>query len=167
MEQKILEKLESMDVKFSDQLSALDTKFSDQLNTLDVKFSSEFKKVNKTLDVHTKTLNRHTKILDEHSKILTQHSKTLNEHSKILNGHNKILNEHTEQIDFIANKVAEHDTDIQEIKIYLKEEVATKKDLERIYTSLDEILSHVKKNDQEITFMGNRITRLEKQASTK
>lgn len=139
MEQKILEKLESMDAKFSDQLSALDTKFSNQLNTLDVKFSSEFKKVNKTLD----------------------------EHSKILNGHNKILDEHTEQIDFIANKVAEHDTDIQEIKIYLKEEVATKKDLERIYRSLDEILSHVKKNDQEITFMGNRITRLEKQASIK
>lgn len=121
MEQKILEKLESMDAKFSNQISALDKKFT-----------SEFKKVNKTL-----------------------------------NQHNKILNEHTEQIDFIANKVAEHDTDIQEIKIYLKEEVATKKDLERIYTSLDEILSHVKKNDQEITFMGNRITRLEKQASIK
>jgi len=62
------------------------------------------------------------------------------------------------------NKVIElllkHDKNIKDIKWELQEKVAKKTDLERIYTVLDEILLLVKKNDQEITFMNQRITRL-------
>jgi hypothetical protein len=67
----------------------------------------------------------------------------------------------------VIELLLKHNTDIE----WLKENSATKHDLQslenRILTVLDEILGHVKKNDQEITFMGARITRLEKQASTK
>jgi len=59
--------------------------------------------------------------------------------------------------DMVIDMLLKHDSDIQ----WIKENLATKKDLERIYTSLDEILLLVKKNDQEITFMNQRITRLE------
>ena len=60
--------------------------------------------------------------------------------------------------DMIIEMLIKHDSDIQ----WIKENMATKKDLERIYTSLDEILLLVKKNDQEITFMNQRVIRLEK-----
>lgn len=59
--------------------------------------------------------------------------------------------------DMIIEMLFKHDSDIQ----WIRENMATKKDLERIYTSLDEILLLVKKNDQEITFMNSRVTRLE------
>lgn len=59
--------------------------------------------------------------------------------------------------DMIIEMLLKHDSDIQ----WIRENMATKTDLERIYTSLDEILLLVKKNDQEITFMNSRITRLE------
>ena len=59
--------------------------------------------------------------------------------------------------DMIIEMLIKHDSDIQ----WIKENMATKKDLERIYTSLDEILLLVKKNDQEVTFMNQRVTRLE------
>ncbi len=103
MEEKILEKLESIDVKFNDQLSALDTKITSQFSTV-----------------------------------------------------NKKLNEHTEQIDFIALKVAEHDTDIT----WLKENAATKDDLRksenRIVSILDEMMGMMKKRDQEVTLIHYR-----------
>ncbi len=60
--------------------------------------------------------------------------------------------------DMIIEMLLKHDSNIQ----WIKENMATKKDLERIYTSLDEILLLVKKNDQEITFMNQRVIRLEK-----
>ena len=56
----------------------------------------------------------------------------------------------------VIELLLKHNTDIGNIQTYLKEEVATKKDLERISTTLDEMVGMMKKRDQEITMLQYR-----------
>ena len=87
----------------------------------------------------------------------------------------KVL-EHDDKLDLIAKKVLEHDDRFDRItkKVLehddrfdrIEENMATKEDLRSITDTLDEILGLVKKNDQELTFMGERVTRVEEDIAT-
>lgn len=61
------------------------------------------------------------------------------------------------QIDFLVKKVLEHDEQLQ----WLRENTATKADLRDISGTLDKLVGLAQKKDQELTFMGNRVSRVE------
>lgn len=67
-----------------------------------------------------------------------------------------------DQLELIARTVAQNQQGIADIKNELKESVAKKSDIDTLYSTLDEILGLVKKKDQELTFMGERVGRVEK-----
>ncbi|EKD63290.1 MAG: hypothetical protein ACD_51C00302G0008 [uncultured bacterium] len=58
----------------------------------------------------------------------------------------------------IVEMLLKHDSDIE----WLKENVATKKDLERIYETLDKVVEIGARNSQELTVMSRIIERLDK-----
>ncbi len=62
--------------------------------------------------------------------------------------------------DKIIQKLLDHDERLERIEEKLND-VSTKEDINKISSTLDEILGYVKKNDQEITFMGQRVKRNE------
>lgn len=70
-------------------------------------------------------------------------------------------NQSDEQLDLIARTVVQNQQDIEEIKNDLKEHVAKKSDIDNLSNTLDEILGIVKKKDQELSFMGERVKRIE------
>ena len=76
----------------------------------------------------------------------------------------KILNkleEHSKQIDTIATAVVELRVDVDEIKEAMLTTLATKKDLEAIVTTQDEMLVILKRIDQERLVAHKRVTDLE------
>lgn len=70
----------------------------------------------------------------------------------------QIIQSHGEQIDFIAKKVLEHDDEFTNIK----DDMATKSDIREIMNTLDVLVKLGKKKDEELTFVGNRMNRIEK-----
>ena len=69
----------------------------------------------------------------------------------------KTLKAHGEQIDFIVKKVLEHDERLDRIE----ENMATKTDIRGINDTLDVLVKLAQKKDQELTFMGSRVGRVE------
>ena len=62
-----------------------------------------------------------------------------------------------EQLDLIARTVVQNTEDIE----WIKEKMAKKADIHNLNNTLDQILGLVKKKDQELTFMGERVKRIE------
>ncbi len=81
------------------------------------------------------------------------------------------VTEHDKQLDFISRKVTEHDGKLDNIVLAvvdhsdrldrIEENMATKDDLRGISNTLDKIVGLVEKRDQEVTFMGERLRRVE------
>src|SRR3989344_3810942 len=93
----------------------------------------------------------------QHTDILTQHAATLAQHTTILNKHTATLAQHTVQLGRIVDTVVKHTEDIEWIKVNM----AKKKDITDMSNTLDQILGLVKKKDQELTVMGERVKRIE------
>lgn len=70
----------------------------------------------------------------------------------------KKLKEHDEQLDAIARNVVEHSVRLNRIE----ESVATKENISKVMNVLDTIVGLAKKKEQELTFMGERVSRVEK-----
>lgn len=70
----------------------------------------------------------------------------------------KKLNDQDEQLDSIARAVVDNKTDIE----WLKENMATKSDIRKISDNIDILVKLAKKKDEELTFMGERVKRVEK-----
>lgn len=71
------------------------------------------------------------------------------------------MESHGKQIDFIVNKVLEQDGKLE----LIGENMATKADIHEITNTLDVLVKLAQKKDQELTFMGNRINRIEEQTN--
>lgn len=69
--------------------------------------------------------------------------------------------DHTVRLDAITEILVEHTERLERIEEKL-ENTATKTDMARVFDTLDTIVGLVKKNDQELTFMGERMNRVEK-----
>lgn len=96
------------------------------------------------------TVNGHTKRLDKIDVTLTEHTAILNEHTERLDK----IEEHLDRIDVV---LVEHTERFDRIE----EKMATKDDIARITTTLDTLVGLYSKTDQETTFMGERVTRVE------
>jgi len=72
----------------------------------------------------------------------------------------KKLNKHDEQLDLIALAVVNNTQRLDSIDEKL-ENMATREDINKMFKKQDEILGLLKKNDQEMTFMGQRVKRNE------
>jgi chromosome segregation ATPase len=75
--------------------------------------------------------------------------------------HDQRFDKIDDQIDALAIKAVEHDKRFDDLEEKING-LPTKKDHEQIITTLDEIRGIVKKTDQEITMMGNRVGRIDK-----
>lgn len=62
--------------------------------------------------------------------------------------------------DKVIQKLLDHDERLDRIEERLKN-TSTKEDINKMFEKQDEILKYLKKNDQEITFMGQRVKRNE------
>ncbi|MBU0670733.1 MAG: hypothetical protein ABH835_03225 [Patescibacteria group bacterium] len=82
----------------------------------------------------------------------------LREHDKRFEAIDKRFDEHDKRFDKLTNAVLTNSRDIKEIK----ETMATKKDINKITDTLDELVGFAKKKDQEMSFMSQRLTRVEK-----
>lgn len=58
--------------------------------------------------------------------------------------------------DKVIALLLKHDKDIEDMKVYLKEEVATKNEIREIQKTLDTFLGMMHKRDQEMTFLQYR-----------
>ena len=75
----------------------------------------------------------------------------------MINETQKQLKSHEEQMDLLANKLLEHDEQLSRIE----ENMATKSDVREIMDTLDVLVKLAKKEEQELTFMGSRVNRME------
>jgi len=110
------------------------------------------------LETITNKLELHDKRFDKIDARLDAHDKRFDEHDKRFDKIDKRFDEIDARFDNLAIKVTQNSFDIQ----YLKENMATKKDIADIHDTLDKLLSLMLKRDQEVTFMGERIKRIEK-----
>ncbi|MDP2693151.1 MAG: hypothetical protein Q8O88_05970 [bacterium] len=67
------------------------------------------------------------------------------------------LASHDIQLETIVRTVLKHDEDIG----WIKENMATKDDIRNIADNMDVLVGLAKKKDQELTFMGERVKRVE------
>lgn len=77
--------------------------------------------------------------------------------ARTVNQHTDILNKHTVQLDRLTIAVMQNTEDVE----WIKEKMAKKADIDNLENTLDQILGLMKKKDQELTFMGERIKRIE------
>ena len=69
----------------------------------------------------------------------------------------KTLKDHDKQLDAIAHAVVDHTERLDRIE----ENMVTKKDHQEVMNALDKIIKLSEKKDQELTFIGNRVRRVE------
>lgn len=69
----------------------------------------------------------------------------------------KKLQDHDKQLDAIALAVVDHTERLDRIE----ENMVTKKDHQEVMNALDKLIKLSEKKDQELTFMGNRVRRVE------
>lgn len=69
----------------------------------------------------------------------------------------KTLQDHDNQLDAIARTVVDHTERLERIE----KNMATKFDIRDITNTLDVLVKLAQKKDQELTFMGNRVRRVE------
>ncbi|MBU0731754.1 hypothetical protein KKC88_02640 [Patescibacteria group bacterium] len=102
---------------------------------------------------------------NEITKKLKEHDKLFAKIDKRFDGHDKRFDEHDRQLEAIAKSVGKNTQDMGDIKqdiSGIRKEMATKKDIEKISNTLDKLVGFAKKKDEEMTFMGERVTRVEK-----
>ncbi|PIR75483.1 MAG: hypothetical protein CO030_02360 [Candidatus Magasanikbacteria bacterium CG_4_9_14_0_2_um_filter_42_11] len=90
-------------------------------------------------------------------KKLEEQSGTLDSLVKKVDDQADILQSHEKQIDNIARFAMENKTDIE----WIKENMSTKEDHREVMNTLDTIVKMMTKRDQEMTFMGERVKRVE------
>ena len=90
-------------------------------------------------------------------KKLDEQSETLESLVKKVDDHTEILQSHEKQIDSIAKTLLEHSERLDRIE----DNMVTKKDHREIMNTLDTIVKMMTKRDQEMTFMGERVKRVE------
>ena len=90
-------------------------------------------------------------------KKLEDHDKRFDQHDKKFDQIDKRFDRLEYQVDFIAGKVLEHDERLENIE----ENMATKDDIAGITTTLDKLVGLVKKKDQELVFINQRLKRVE------
>ena len=95
-------------------------------------------------------MNNEEKII----KKLEDHDKKFIEHDKRFDGVDK-------RLDKISNKLIEHDNRLNNIE----ENMATKKDLNRVINTLDEVLNITRRLDQERVFTQEWIRRIEREVT--
>ena len=105
-----------------------------------------------------KQLTEHSAQLAKQSVLLTEHSVLLTEHSAHFDRIFKKLDSHDIQLERIINKSISHDEQLKEIK----ENMATKKDMQKNSTTMDAMAGFAKKKDQELTVLGHQVTILRK-----
>jgi predicted nucleic acid-binding Zn-ribbon protein len=84
---------------------------------------------------------------------------------KKLEEHDKKFEEHGKQLETIANTVVANQERLGGVETRLdrvEQNMATKEDTDEIMTTLDELVGLAKKKDEELTFMGERVDRVEK-----
>lgn len=106
-----------------------------------------------------KKLEEHDVKFDQVDEKLVQIDKKFVQIDKRFEQVDKRFDQIDGQIDFLVKKVLEHDDRLERIE----ENMATKQDLRGITDTLDEILKITRKTDQELTFMGSRLRRVEDQ----
>jgi len=97
-----------------------------------------------------KKLQKHDQKLEAISKKLDGHDKKLEAISKKLDGHDK-------QLASITCTVVDHTERFDRIE----QNMATKSDIRDITDTLDVLVKFTQKKDQELTFMGSRVGRIE------
>lgn len=97
------------------------------------------------------------KKLQDHDKRFVFIDKRFDSVDKRLDKVDQHLAQHDQQLETIAITVV----DIQEQVNDIKETMATKTDIAKISNTLDVIVGLHKKTDQELTFMGERVRRVE------
>jgi len=115
-------------------------------------------------------LESHGDMLKSQGETLESHGKMLESNVEVLKTHGEILESHGEQLDLIAMKVVDHDEKLQQIK----ENMATRADIDNVTNILDRIVKLVEKKDQELTFVTHdmknfedRVEILEKDVNTR
>lgn len=107
----------------------------------------------KKLDEHTGqlgNLNEKVDHLNEQVEIIAQ---------KVLE-HGKRFDRVDQQIDLLARTVADHTERLGRIEEKL-EQTSTKEDISKLVGRFDEVIGLYKKKDQELTFMGEHVKRVE------
>ncbi|MBU4315557.1 hypothetical protein KJ673_04120 [Patescibacteria group bacterium] len=116
--------------------------------------NARFDAIDKRFDQHDARFDAHDKRFDEHDARFDAHDKRFDTIDLRFDGLET-------QVDFLAQKMVEHDEDIKEIK----ETMATKSDLgqlkSEILEPLDEIMTLLKKHDEEMTMLAHGIQRLD------
>jgi len=72
----------------------------------------------------------------------------------------KTLKAHGEQLELIASTVLSHSDKLKKLD-RIEKNMATKSDIRDITNTLDVLVKLAQKKDQELTFMGNRVKRIE------
>lgn len=106
---------------------------------------------------HDKKFIEHSKILKEHTNILNEHSKKFIEHDKRFDEHDRRFDQIDERLDLLSLTVLDHTERLDRIEANM----ATKADIGVITKTLDEIVFYVRKQDQEMTFLSERVRRVE------
>ena len=119
-------------------------------------------KVLDTLDEHTKkfssinrALDEHTKVLDEHTKVLDEHTKRFKKIDKALDKHDKRLSSVESTCTHLVSLVMQNTADIKEIK----ETMATKADVNRIFDLIDDFTGRTNSNEEQITIGAHQLKR--------
>ncbi|HAL50114.1 MAG: Chromosome segregation ATPase-like protein [Candidatus Uhrbacteria bacterium GW2011_GWD2_41_121] len=111
-------------------------------------------------DAHDARFDAHDARFDAHDKRFDAHDKRFDEHDARFDAIDKRFDSIDGQIDFLAQKMIEHDEDIKEIKATM----ATKQDLAKLKSEilepLDEMITLMKKRDEEMTMQAHGIQRL-------
>lgn len=121
----------------------MEKKIWEKLKDMDKKYIHEFKEMSKKLEKIDERLDQH----DGQLEFLAEKSF---DHETRLDNVTRILSQHTVRLDRIEEKL---------------ENTATKDDMNRIIGTLDVLVGYAKKHEQELVFMGHRLSRVEKDVS--
>lgn len=116
------------------------------------------------MDEVIKKLTEHDGQLDSIAQTVLAHTEILQQHSKTLDQHTEILQQHTERLDSIDEHLGRIDVHLvrsDERLDRIEENMATKDDLAKISTTLDELVGLARKKDEELVFMSARLDRSE------
>ncbi len=101
------------------------------------------------------------KKLEAHDLRFDQHDQKFKEHDQRFDLIDQKLDKHGQRLDKLTIAVV----DIQEEIVSIKETMATKEDIRGLAVTLDDLVGLYKKSDQELTFMGHRLDRVEDDVS--
>ena len=101
--------------------------------------------------------NQHDNRIDLIARTVSGHTVRLDKIDTRLDKIDTRIDKIDTRLDKITNVVLDHSKDIE----WIKENMATKEDIRNITTNIDVLVGLAKKKDQELTFMGERVKRVE------